>query len=54
MKGGYEINRMYTLVHWHVALFSGNSNNGTNDSDFYWNLNNASSNANPNICTHVG
>lgn len=36
-----------------VALFGGNANNGTNAGRFYWNLNNASSNANRNIGAHL-
>jgi len=33
----------------HVTHFSGNANNGSHASTFYWNVNNSSSNANRNI-----
>ena len=33
----------------HPALFGGNATNGTNAGLFYWNLNNAPSNANWNL-----
>ena len=36
-----------------TTLFSGNWNNGTNARTFYWNLNNATSNVNRNIGTHL-
>ena len=36
-----------------VAQLSGNANNGTNASFFYWNLNNSSGNANRNIAAQV-
>lgn len=36
-----------------VAHFGSNANNGTNAGSFYWNLNNASSNRNRNIGTHL-
>jgi len=48
------LNRTYTHMYWQVALFSSNANNGVYDSFTYWNLNNASSNANQNIVSHVG
>lgn len=41
-------------MYWQVALFSSNANNGVNDSFTYWNLNNASGNANQNIVRHLG
>jgi len=48
------MNRACAHMCWQVALFSGNANNGANDSFYYWNLNNASSNANQNIVRHLG
>lgn len=36
-----------------VTHFGGNANNGLNTGSFYWNLNNAASNRNRNIGTHV-
>ena len=41
------------LCFWRVARVGGNSNNGANDGLWYWNLNNASSNANWNCGARV-
>lgn len=38
---------------WQVAIVGGNANNSLNDSAFYWNLNNGSSNRNRNIGTQL-
>ena len=46
--------RTNTRIHWQVALFSSNSNNGVNAGTFYWNLNNESGNANTNIGSQLG
>jgi hypothetical protein len=36
-----------------ITIASSNWNNGSNAGTFYWNLNNASSNSNRNISTHL-
>lgn len=38
-----------SILNWQVSILGGNTNNGTNTSTFYWNLNNTTTNLNQNI-----